>query len=413
MEKVWKTLRGIFLKIYVISFPISITLTQISLAISFLLNLDNFTKNLKKVLNKFYPILFFMSVILILNLFAFNKKLAYLKFIKSFYDFGIPFVLGLIVKNEIDKEKLFRYFIFAVVFVSILSFINLIFKLGIPFLKESHYNYRFLAGFLGKISFGSVLAVSMVMSLGLNCRLWVKILIFLVLFLVLMFNMTIGAFLGLFFSLSFIFAIKFRDRFIWCFLLFLLVASLFSFLIYPKFGNKLLRSLFLKKPYYTNAVVRAGMWQLGLRVVGENYRNLFFGIGFEVWPIYADFYLNKYRDKISYLRKIFAFPKTVKRGALKALKGHLHSNYIQMLVNSGILGLVSFLIMLFWIGRGIYRNYSETRDLLYLILFGVWLYFLIDGFTEYTFGDAEISQMIFFLMGAGYGEVKRYNNNFE
>lgn len=413
MEKVWKTLRGIFLKIYVISFPISITLTQISLAISFLLNLDNFTKNLKKVLNRFYPILFFISVILILNLFAFNRKVAYLKFIKAFYDFGIPFVLGLIVKNEIDKEKLFRYFIFSVVFVSILAFINLIFKLGIPFLKESHYNYRFLAGFLGKISFGSVLAVSLILVLDLNFKLWLKFLIFFILFLALILNMTIGAFLGLFFSLFFILIVKFKRRFVLYFLPFLLASLFFSFLVYPKFGNKLLRSLFLKKPYYTNAVVRVGMWQLGLRVVGENYRNLFFGIGFEVWPIYADFYLNKCRYKLSYLQKIFSFTEPVKKGTLKALRGHLHSNYIQMLVNSGILGLMSFLIMLFWIGKGIYKNYLGTKNLFYLVLFGVWLYFLIDGFTEYTFGDAEISQMIFFLMGVGYGEIKRYNNNFK
>ena len=83
---------------------------------------------------------------------------------------------------------------------------------------------------------------------------------------------------------------------------------------------------------------------------------------------------------------------------------HAHNNYIQLVVERGIVGLAAFAYFVYallkFFVRGYRRARSPTARVLGLAGIGATVGFLVEGFFEYTFGDYEIMAIIYALAGA-------------
>ncbi len=83
---------------------------------------------------------------------------------------------------------------------------------------------------------------------------------------------------------------------------------------------------------------------------------------------------------------------------------HAHNNYIQLVVERGVVGLAAFaffVVALFRLfARGYRRARSPTTRVLGLAGIGATTGFLVEGFFEYTFGDYEIMAILYALAGA-------------
>lgn len=78
--------------------------------------------------------------------------------------------------------------------------------------------------------------------------------------------------------------------------------------------------------------------------------------------------------------------------------GHAHSNFFQILAEQGLLGILAFIYM-FWVilkeaWKGIARK-SIWGEMLFYLTIGL----LIQGMTEYNFGNAVVIRMYWFLVG--------------
>jgi len=77
-------------------------------------------------------------------------------------------------------------------------------------------------------------------------------------------------------------------------------------------------------------------------------------------------------------------------------KSHCHSLYLQILVESGAVGLLLFALFLLALLRDIRGGGAEVLQAAAL---GALLTFLAGGLFEYNGGDAEVSTLLFFLAG--------------
>ncbi len=97
----------------------------------------------------------------------------------------------------------------------------------------------------------------------------------------------------------------------------------------------------------------------------------------------------------------------------KEVYGHLHNNYIHLLV---ILGLFGFIAMMWLFAKIFLQNikfYSELRSEPFassIILGGAGSFaaFLVSGLTEWNIGDHEVITMVWFVVGLNYAVYKIY-----
>ncbi len=85
--------------------------------------------------------------------------------------------------------------------------------------------------------------------------------------------------------------------------------------------------------------------------------------------------------------------------------GETHNIYLKFLAKYGILGLLGYL--LFWVYI-IYRNlkFSKILPSLSILSFG-YLGFMLAGFFENNFTDAEVQFTLFFLLGFNFAVIKK------
>jgi O-antigen ligase len=80
---------------------------------------------------------------------------------------------------------------------------------------------------------------------------------------------------------------------------------------------------------------------------------------------------------------------------------HLHNNFLQVLAERGILGLIAFLLALIAIFVGLVKGIRRSAGLLkqvFLSVFFMFIGFLTAGLFEYNFGDSEIKFLLFFFL---------------
>ena len=125
------------------------------------------------------------------------------------------------------------------------------------------------------------------------------------------------------------------------------------------------------------------IWNLSLQVFKDHPLT---GSGFNQFEKYADAIIQ---------------PKT-KVSSIQITTCHAHSNLLQILATTGILGLIAFLYLWIIVFLELFRNLRVASPNLYPYYLGVLcalVGFHIEGFFEYTFGDAEIITLIWFLLG--------------
>ena len=93
--------------------------------------------------------------------------------------------------------------------------------------------------------------------------------------------------------------------------------------------------------------------------------------------------------------------------------GHFHSNYFTILVCFGVTGLLAFacLMLAVWraLGVAIKNTHDENGRLVIFASRAALLGFLVAGIFDWTFGDAEVVTMLWFVVGLGCGQVNFKN----
>jgi hypothetical protein len=149
------------------------------------------------------------------------------------------------------------------------------------------------------------------------------------------------------------------------------------------------RLLSIFDPYHPSNYSRMCFWRAGFKMVKDHP---IFGVGdIDLQNLYRQY----------------------KRPFDKEIQGHMHNNYIHLLVTLGIFGFLITMSLLFMIGKKMVVVYGQIKsdDLYrsYILGFaGVFTSFLIAGLTEWNFGDHEIITLIWFHLGLMFAMYKVY-----
>ena len=192
-------------------------------------------------------------------------------------------------------------------------------------------------------------------------RLWMAGLVIPLLVLALIFNLKRGPWLGCLVGCAIVF-IKLRPRLTGVFL----TASILVALMVPAVRQRLAES----PQNFFIAGGRSAIWEIGAEMI-VRYP---LGIGFQNSPILRQF--------------DHSIPENLK---------HFHSNYINIAVETGLIGLAAFLLWIFSLLKVAWRYAGD--DAVALGTFAAILSSQIAGLLEYNFGDSEIKLIYFVLAG--------------
>ncbi|MDZ7361390.1 MAG: O-antigen ligase family protein [candidate division KSB1 bacterium] len=140
--------------------------------------------------------------------------------------------------------------------------------------------------------------------------------------------------------------------------------------------------------------VRLIQWKHALQIAVDHP---FFGVG--------------WRDLQPVLRQYATPDPNISAGITKDVFsiGHFHSTYVTILVCFGAAGLLAFawLMLAVWhaLGKAIERTDSEHGQRIIFASRAAMLGFLAAGIFDWTFGDAEVVTMLWFVIGMGLGQA--------
>ncbi|MFA3784119.1 O-antigen ligase family protein [Melioribacteraceae bacterium 4301-Me] len=153
-----------------------------------------------------------------------------------------------------------------------------------------------------------------------------------------------------------------------------------SLLYFTQVKRSRLLSIF--DPYLPSNFSRLALWRAGLLIFRDHP---LFGVGdIDLANLY----------------------KQYKRDFDKEIQGHMHNNYIHLLVTLGLFGFIAVMFLLVKIFVIHIKNYFTLKDIPFASSYalgasGAFLAFLVSGLTEWNFGDHEIITMVWFLLAIG------------
>lgn len=315
------------------------------------------------------PILLFITSIFISGIGHWNSEILESKF---FYSFIFFFILI----NEIKSfKKLKKTIYFCGISSLIASFYGLY--------QHYYLGMRRINSFSFPLSWGNFAAVILLFVIiylfwGNVSRYQKIFLIFfgLILTLNIIFTQARGAWVGLLVALIVLGGLKGKK-----FLLISIIALLLIFSLLPDtYTDRFISSFNIEYNLKTNRSnsVRIALWQTSLKMLRDNPIN---GVGYDN---YKDAYLDNYT-----IEGVRAFD-------------HAHNNLLNFSAELGLLGLFSFIYLMYIILKKLIIYYiSENKVNFKLFHFGSIFLFIIyhvQGLTQYNFGDTETLHFFFFVI---------------
>src|SRR4030095_7105524 len=136
------------------------------------------------------------------------------------------------------------------------------------------------------------------------------------------------------------------------------------------------------------------MWDVGIKIIKDHP---LLGVG--------DVDINK-------IYRMYKTPEIHGEGS------HMHNNFFQIAVNFGLIGLVSWILLMFYIFYRQLKIYLKTKSHGFLNIIAVsslvsMIAFQVSGLTEWNFGDAEFAAVLWFNLALAFLAWKLFNKETE
>ncbi|HEY9188528.1 MAG TPA: O-antigen ligase family protein [Ignavibacteria bacterium] len=358
-----------FLSIEVISLSFSIAVSSISFGISFFLwiLLIYYIRKWEKTPLDYLFILFIISEI-ISAIFSEDPSRAITN-TKRVFIFSVFYMVFWAFKNYNEIKQFFKIFI---LFITVLSLFEIIEKFIFHIDRIGIFQHYMTTGGIKMIISLYMLPMIFNKNLNKNERI-ILILSFIIIFFTLVLTMTRSSWLGFLAGVIF-FILFYNKKYV---LYFLIILVLFGIFAPTKIKERALSSF---DPNHPSNRTRIHM----------------ITTGFEIFKDYPIFGIGDIDVKNIYLRYTIPYEK--------AEGGHLHNNFMQILVCLGLFGLIIFVLIFVFLFIYLFKNYkyvekNEELKLLSIIPIIVFVAFHVNGLFEWNFGDQEIAILFWFTMG--------------
>lgn len=149
------------------------------------------------------------------------------------------------------------------------------------------------------------------------------------------------------------------------------------------------RLLSIWDPYIPSNYVRLSLWKAGWKIFLDHP---VFGVG----DIDLAFLYKQYKSKYE-----------------KEIQGHMHNNFVHILVTLGLFGLLAFCFLLYSLFKMDYRIFNEMKGVPFASSYALGAIaalgaVIIAGLTEMNFFDHEVITLVWFTFGLNVAIFKRY-----
>ncbi len=370
--------------VYIWSLFVSISIQTVILIIFLIFLLTNLSELqviLREPLSKAFLILTVVAIItgIFSPFFSYSAKNAIFAII---FDSLLPFSFGLLAARH-TKEKAKKHSqISFLVFTSLALILYVISPDGFSPLINRR---GFLTGFLGgKLTYAGVISsFSAILVEGILKGNYISLISFILFIITLALNTSRSYIFGALFAGGLLSMVKFKKfAKLACIIVIIVTASFFL----VSRTHRRFETTSLKNPDMS-IKIRLNLWKTGAKIVKTSP---FTGIGFETWHIMADSLIREYGTSL--------LQNTIKTDGThsRAIKGHVHNTYLQMLLNGGFILFVFYLYLIFTMLKEGFFIEKEEDKLAYFFMITI---FLFAGFFEYNFSDAEVTHSVFFFTG--------------
>ncbi|MDD2523821.1 MAG: O-antigen ligase family protein [Endomicrobiaceae bacterium] len=340
----------------------------------------------------FLLIMLFLVYGFILSFFSYDKQTSFDEMFNYLASWFPPFVLGYYIVDETKKYKIIiiNISIFTViVFFSILAYYNLFYKeiFGLPLAGSGLYGH--INAFLWHISLGamcvmmsSITLVFLLFKQDLNNKRKIILFVLSVFFVVALFlTGSRGYYLAGFITYSSIFFFCFyKTKQIKIILLFMLLSGLIIGILYSK-------NHFIQERMQNTSIAQEGSLQTRI----NGYR-----ISFAIFKNHPIFGVGPRQGVIQ--KEFIEISKDYSNGAR-----HLHSMYINILADFGIVGIIIFGFLVFFIFKRLIYVYKQHNSLFALALIFCWISVLIGDNFDTVLRGPRVAMDYFWLTGLVLG----------
>lgn len=383
-NRIIKIMRNISLGIY--SFGSSLSLGAINIGLGLTLVITLMERIIKFDFKDFNKKLFFLfSIFFISTIVSYVDSINLLNSIDYIDILLYPFLIIAIItfNNFSNKEvKYFTIFIVGSIFVNMIYGLYQ-YRLGI---KRVNGNV-FVMEFATLVGFLSIFLFVYLINNKFNIKYKIPLVIlFFTTILAIIFSGTRGVWVAFPLALIFILIII-NKKYIIYFLIFIILGTAFIFIFLPDYYFERMISIFDLTNNRSNTT-RLYLWQGALSIFLDHPIN---GIGLNNFSsiIKEEQYYNK--DMVS--------------------TAHAHNNILQLAAETGILGVASFLYLVYKISFMLYEYIKKTSNKLfqsyYIFVLGSFILYNLQGLTEYNLEDKYTTFIIWILISFSF---KIYNN---